>query len=453
MNVYESFAAALVTDYGRRVFLDQHGSSPVNFWSALIFAYGEDVLTWPVKLGLPAPARGYQYGSITGAQALNRGLDPIKFLRWSDLITGIQHQHSPIHIATALLKYCPAEREQALQLLQPKFLMEIHNLEATSHVSHCYPNPYGPADFGLERFRAKDFQREQHVYLVDEPGNWGWFETAYLDHITRTVSPEVWYSRMRTMSALFPEHFTPLVQRGALKMLGRLQSRASSSYRAATEQVAAADPREVRRFLQGETGTAALLWAALPDATPKEIAQGLRVLATGSSAPVRGAYAYIARQLTMEDIRELTPKQALEVVKNAPYEVVAELFRTSSDELGAYFFALTHTHLHAVSTCMTPHGRPKWVPATAANAESAREKWETEKSAQIARWVEAKRWRTALLDAAEPAVVFLAALRLWGHPTEIPVVAIDNVLRSHPANETVQSLIAHAPLHLQPKES
>jgi len=180
--------------------------------------------------------------------------------------------------------------------------------------------------------------------------------------------------------------------------------------------------------------------------------RGLKVMATGYSVPIEESFAFLGRELTIEDLRALTPLQVLRILGQAPFETVQDVIAAHSGELGGMLFALTtKDQMTAVTNCMSPHaGRRAWRPGRLIMRDDPnedKEQWDTWASALIQEHLTARDWRNDLLEVAEPAVAFLAAIRC-SDVKEIPVVAIDNALRSHPNINAVQEVMARIPAHL-----
>ena len=82
---------------------------------------------------------------------------------------------------------------------------------------------------------------------------------------------------------------------------------------------------------------------------------------------------------------------------------------------------------------------------------SMRYSWDTWAKQVVADHVSALSWRTRLLEACEPAVAFLAVVLQFGktRANEMPLVAVESVLQSHPHMEAVMEIVQEAPASVQ----
>ena len=458
MNIYESLASAIITDKGGHTFVSSSywgRSDAMPFWHWVLVAFGEGIYELPAKyrLTLPSGLSDYHMPGAEIRKLLALGFRPREAFTYRN--TSGLRDSSPINVATALLKYAgPEHREAALTLLEPSLLMKAYEdayavsdfVQPPKHV-----NPHKPQDFGLERLPYSAFVRNGHFHAVDGISCAAWFEPEYLQHVFNHANPLTWFNTLLTAHERDPNFWEPYLRGGARRLL---RSDVDSAYKKYSKYLHYVGHYEARDWLRRQRGAQALLWATLSDATPEEMAKGLKVMATGSSAPVAQAISLIGRSLTIADFRELTPLQALRILYNAPFACVEEVTRQHGEELGGMFFALT-SHLQMVTDCMVNHTRRgRWTPATetAANrGDGSLDSWDTWAKQVVADHVSALSWRTRLLEACEPAVAFLAVVLQFGktRANEMPLVAVESVLQSHPHMEAVMEIVQEAPASVQ----
>ena len=457
MNIYESLASTVIIDNGGQTFVHgsyyHSGSHAVGmaFWHWVLLAFGEGIYDLPAKYRLVPTNNNlgdYGFPSVKVSKLLALGLDPVATFTYRNAAD--MRESSPVNVATALLKYGgPAQRETALSLLDPELLLKVHKNECALTDFVQTPrrvNPHKPQDFGLERLPYSAFFKNGQFCAADNISCAAWFGPEYLQHVFNHTSPSLWFNTLLTAYAQNSHFWEPYVQAGARKLL---RTDANSAYRKYAEYLHYAGHYEARDWLKRQRGVPALLWATLSCATSEEMAKGLKVIATGTSAPVAQAVNLLGRKLTIQDFRELTPLQALRILHSAPYACVEDVVREHSAELGGMFFALT-SHLQMVTDCMIDHTkRGIWRPVTPPPDKGSltAAEWETWAKQMASDHLSAKAWRARLLDVCEPAVAFLALVLRCGKSkvNELPLVAIESVLRSYPRVEAVLEVIEEAP--------
>jgi hypothetical protein len=458
MNIYESLASTIIIDNGSQTFVSTGywgGSNNYKaFWHWVLLAFGEGMYELPAKYRLVLPAGRKEYGTpqVEIRHLLALGLSPKESFTYKSA-TGLR-ESSPINVATALLKYGGLEqREAALSLLDPAFLVQAYKDEhAVSDFVQPpkHLNPYTPQDFGLERLPYSAFVRDGHFYAVDGISCAAWFGPEYLQHVFNHATPSTWFNTLLAAHAQDSNFWEPYLRGGARKLL---RADASSEYTRYAKYLHYAGYYEARDWLRRQRGVQALLWATLVDASPEEMAKGLKVIATGSSTPVTQAINLLGRSLTIADFRELTPLQALRILYSAPFACVEDVIRQHSGELGGMFFALT-SHLQMVTDCMVNHTkRGSWAPVTGTRIKGgmAPDMWDTWAKQMVSDHLSALSWRNRLLEACEPAVAFLAVVLEFGKTrvNELPLVAIESVLQSHPRMEAVMEIVLDAPANVR----
>jgi hypothetical protein len=451
MNIYESLASTIIIDKGGQTFVSGNywnNGGTASLWGWVLVAFGEGIYDLPAKYRLVPSSGSYGFPNIKVSKLLSLGLDPEMVFTYKN--ASEMRGSSPVNVATALLKYGGAEqRGTALSLLNPDLLIRAHKDEhaLTDFVqTPKHVNPYKPQDFGLERLPYSAFLKDGGFYAVDNISSAAWFGPEYLQHVFNHVTPSMWFNTLLTAYAQDQEFWEPYVQVGARRLL---RTDAGSEYKKYSEYLHYAGGIEARDWLRKQRGVQALLWVTLASATPAEMAKGLKVIATGTSAPVARAIRLLGRKLTVEDFRELTPLQALRILYNAPYACVEDVIREHNGELGGMFFALT-SHLQMVTDCMIDHkGREVWTPAglDLNRGKNAAAEWDAWAKQAVSEHIAAKAWRARLLDVCEPAVAFLALVLVYGKSkvNELPLVAVESVLRSYPRMEAALEVAAEAP--------
>lgn len=458
MNIYESFAHALIQEHGRSVFL---GGSHYHYtglgnrmWRWLLLCYGKRIYDLPEEMSLPVPEAKrnallesrFGFAAYTLSQSMRLGIRPTELYSYRT-VGGYDHTFTPIHVGTALLKFgTEAERELALTLLTPKFLLDTYpNRDSSSFAQHSDTNPYTPEDFGLRALDTEAFGTTNGgLRAVDEIGNAAWFETIYVQQILSRVQASHWYGKLCELQGLHGR-WSNLVASSARSLLYQKQTGgARVGHKNRIDYIRNVTASVAREYLKGQSGVQELLWMARSDVTPQEMARGLRVLATVETSTVNEAWGWIGRALTLEDFQELTSRHALTVLYHAPYESVTDVIKTRSEELSAMFFTLTSKeHLPMVSNSMSQHsGRPKtWYPDTIegryrarhlGTTEDIKKRWEDRMKPVVQDFINNCLWRDQFLQLAPPEVLLLALMRQKATPQDpVPMVAIDNVLRSY----------------------
>lgn len=455
MNVYESFAHVLIQEHGRNLFLNRSYSSysglSNKMWRWLLLAYGKRLYGLPKEMSLPEPdaaafggVKKYSFPALTLVQSMRAGISPLELYSYPSM-GGFEHTHTPVHVATALLKFGKDQTELTQALLSPDFLKATYpHRESTSFAQNSDTNPYRPADFGMQPINAEDLVTDDFsVQVVDELGNAAWFPVDYIKKVLRPVQPAHWYGKLCELQSLHGL-WGPMLHSAALSLLNNAPANNHSGHKSRINYLRGVREDIARDYLKRESGVREVLWAMRGDVTSAEMAKGLRILANTTTGPVQEARQYIGRALTIDDFEQLTAKQALSVLYYAPYDAVADVIAQHSMRLSSLFFTLTtKEHLPMVTNSMSKHNdRAKnWYPDTHAgnlaalmrgSVEEIHKRWDERMLPVVQAYERNKEWRDRYLMLAEPAVLFLALMR-WKSVEKdpVPTVSIDNMLRSH----------------------
>lgn len=474
MTVYESMAHALLNQHSRHIFTNInpptiHGFAQ-RFWRWVLIAYGERLYDLPGEMGLPPLANHtsrYGFPLISIEKGICCGLAPTKLLKFPT-ITGFHHQYTPIHIGTALLKFGREEDiDEADTLLSTSFMRSVYpGRTASQFTNSAFVNPYGPEDVGRKPFDIELLTRpDGDIHILDEFGNSAWFPTQYVEKILGRVEPVFWYYRLCEMDAVHGK-WTGMVQSAAASMLRPKKDGPRMEYKNTANYL-----RHVRRsvadhYYRELHGVRESLCIVRGDASVAEMHRGLRALALSLNDRTKEIFRFLGRPLTLEDFQGLTPKQALTILYYAPYDAVKDVITTSSNALGTMFFTLTDKDLlWKVTNSMSTHtDRVRgWFPDTAdGNLDSTQpnmqprgrqgviDTWTTTMTKLVDIYGRAKEWRDELVDLAQPDVLLLALCRMAASQESdpLPLIAIENVLRSHPNIVPIQETIARMPTEL-----
>ncbi len=475
MTVYESMAHAIVNEHGRELFLNKnlYGSTAfgfrARFWRWLLLAYGEQLYELPKQMGLPPITAGerklpYNFPAFTVLQSMRCGLAPTELLKYPTM-GGFDHQYSPLHLGTALIKHGREDDlDEANVLLSASFLKSVYqNRTASAFTGHAYINPWAPEDLGRRPFDIELLQTPtSELQIVDELGNAAWFPTEYLEKIFRQADPVFWYSKLCQLNGVHGR-WTPQVQQCAGVLLRKQPLGVKKNeYRNRTNYVRNATRASVDSYFRTLSGVSEMLCLVRGDASAEEMARGLKTLATTNSERAEEMYRFIGRELTVEDFQRLTAKQALTILYFAPYATVKSVIAAHPTDLGAMFFTLTDAKtLPMVTNSMSDHSsREKlWYPDTEegnlrhllstndVSKEYFVESWTKTMQPLAESYGRTKPWRDLLVQLAPPEVLMLALCRWAGRAEDdpVPTVAIENVLRSHPNIIQVQEMIAAMP--------
>lgn len=435
-----------------------------SFWRWLLICYGRSMYDLPREVGLPLPPgkKEYNFPSFSLEKSMSVGISPLELYSYPTM-SGFRAKYTPIHIATALLVYGQeAEREVAHQMLRPAFLRAAYREHAAAtFVQYSIVNPHPPARFGLPEFTAEDLFDGIRLLAVDDLGNAAWFDDTYLKQILCTVPSVQWYLRLGELHRLFGRWEGSL--RSTAASLIRGQQTHNKGYEGRLRYLRDLLPGDARAFLKQESGVIEVLWMSRADSTPAEMAKGLRVLSTSTSGNISPLWCYIGRELTYEDFKQLTPRQALTVLHRAPAGAVKTCITEHQADLAAMFFALnTKDHLTTIVNSMdlTHVGRPEiWqpdVPETQfMDLHSGKDhaaRWAQVMHPLIQVYLRNKAWRDQYQQLADPATLFLAMMHAKAEravsgkfDAPVPFSTLSNVLRSHPNIQEIQKHLTEMP--------
>jgi hypothetical protein len=375
----------------------------------------------------------------------------------------ISSDRTPLHVASALLAYGgDTHRELAVSLTTPRFLRQAYSKSTDNidrFVQSAVVNPTSPEDFGLQKLKAADFlllgssPLATEVIVVDSLGCGSWFEQEYVDQVLRSSQPAKWLPAVRRLHAAH-KGWEAAVHRGAQSRLTTAERMAYTDRARFLNEVL---PHRARGYLSAQTGAAQVLWAAFTDATPEEMAKGLRVLATENSSSIISTMEVLGRALTYEDLSQLTPLQTLRVLHRAPMDAIREVCATHAEALGSRLFSLTSdpTQLRMVTNCMSPHGdrTARWRPGGAARYDNkyypsttTPPTWGQNMKEMVRRYQLSESWRNELLEAATPATAFLALLpKGVEERIKLPEALLESTLRSCENISTVREIVERTP--------
>lgn len=469
MNVYESLAHVLIQEHGRSLLLNRYHSSysglSNKMWRWLLLAYGKRLYDLPKEMSLPEPdaafggVRKYSFPALTLVQSMRAGISPLELYSYSSM-GGFEHTHTPIHVATALLKFGKDQLELAQALLTPAFLKATYpSRESTSFAQNSDTNPYRPADFGMQPIPTEELVTDDFkTHVVDELGNAAWFPVDYVKKVLRPVPPAHWYGKLCELQSLHGL-WEPMLHSAALSLLNNAPTNNHSGHWNRINYIRGVSEDAARDYMKKDSGgVREVLWATRGDVTAAEMAKGLRILANVTTRPVQEARQYVGRAVTLEDFEQLTAKQALSVLYYAPYAAVEDVIARHSEKLASLFFTLTtKEHLPMVTNSMSKHNdRAKnWYPDThdgnmqalmRGTVEEIHKRWDDRMLPVVQAYERNKEWRDRYLMLAEPAVLFLALMR-WKSVDKdpVPTVSIDNMLRSHHNIVSVQHALEEMP--------
>lgn len=472
MTIQETVAHALINEHCRDLFLNKASSTHsvygfrTRFWRLLMLAYDERLFELPHQLGLDPPAPGravpFNYPAFTLSQTMRLGIAPTKAMLYP-IMGGFDHQYTPIHIATAMLRHGAAvNHEEAHQLLTVSFMKKAYPTRSASQfAAHAFINPYRPEDLGLKPFDAELlFTPDRSPIILDELGNAAWFPVSYIERILAVTENAHWYSPLVKLNGVHGL-WHPLVHRASSKLLHGKRESANHEYRNTTTYLRNASPTTAREWLSKVDGVRRILNVVRRDATPKEMALGLSTIIANQNPRTEEMFRYIGRELTVEDFAAMKPAAALRALYFAPYDAVAQAIKDSSIDIGSMFFALTDPNtLPLVTSCMSQHGsrEKKWFPDTVegkhdlsmqtdTSPEKLKETWTNAFKPFIDDYDRAKEWRDELVQLASPDVLFLALLRGAAPLPEdpIPTIVVDNALRSVSNITEIQNVIKTMP--------
>jgi hypothetical protein len=429
-------------------------------WRAALLAYGKDMYTLGEKMGIPAnkdPISNvprHAYVDFDHTVGMSLGISPLELHQYK-LLRRPTTAHTPIHVATALLCYAPAEyRSMACGLVEPAFLRKHARLEKPD-VTSMTINPYVPEELGLP-FKYLPIEPGEYV---DEIGNLAWFTPEYA--VAYFMGDKLREGWPRLMQLNTCHHlWEGLLQRSADTLLVTANDRALKDYPGMAYKLRSASKGKADAFLANCTGVRRVLYCVRDDMTPQEMKKGLSVLATTESEPVQAMYKYIGRKLTIEDLRVLTPMQALEICSSAPLEAIVDL-AAHKEELGALFMEVKGLPLLLIQNALIDHSRrPKqWYPCTDASIGGMNTVSYTQATTRVLHKAQyeplvndfcaAYTWRNDLLEAVDPDTAFLALMLHCTEPKDsVPRVAIQNLLSTHPSAARLNELLARVPERL-----
>ena len=462
MSVAESLVHALLNEFGRGLFLNKtstttygqyatvHGFAS-KMWKWLLVSHGERIYDLPREMGLSpleeARKLPYNFPAYSIASVMRWGLAPSEALTFPTM-TGHTSLYTPLHLATALLEFgLHEERDEAERLLDVAFLHDVDKTTPASFMSHTFICPYTPSRYGLRPFELESLRDGTgSLIALDKLGSAMWFPRDYVLEMSKKVEAAQWYAHACRLNIVHGGQWTDLVQKAAQRMLTNSKDVSGrTGYKNSTNYLRNAEAGFAEAHMKWLTGARQALRVVRHDATPEQMATGLRAIVAGSSERIEEVYQYIGRPLAIADFELLKPPTALQALYFAPYDAVKDVIATHSTELGAMFFALTDTKLHLVTNCMSPHqSRPSaWFPDTddgnmnlLLGSKSGRQglidEWNKTMKNLVDEYMLAKAWRDLFIGYGEPAVLFLA-LMLWASKPDDPVPrpAIENILRSH----------------------
>jgi hypothetical protein len=467
MSVYTSMAHAALEPHLRPVLAREYANTdPGSFrrkcWDWALLSYGRGMYTLGERIGVvPSTAvhgmyapKTHSYPTVTVARAMLLGISPLELYAYPT-ISEASTSYTPIHVATALLRYAPERyRSMAEELVTPEFLRE-HARRPEPNPGSIAVNPYTPRDVGLD-FGHLDIAPGD---TVDEVGNLAWFSDEYADVYFKNPSVHA-LPALLALNACHDGRWTPLLRRYARASLLERQQQKNVPYRHLALLLRTAPQSSAESYLSRAEGVKNALHIVRADTDPRNMAKGLGVLATTDTRPIQELWSYLGRALTIEDIRRLTPQRALEVCYRAPLEALSGL-KEYTDELGAMFVGARNLDLSKASKAFSEHNeRPRsWVPCTAqgitkhANVSTREELVANHARVYqpfVLRFVEAYEWRNDLLQAVGSDTAVLGLLHTLGGPEgPIPRIAIENVLRSHPDVTRLLTLMQQMPLHIR----
>ncbi len=470
MTIYESMTFAVANELGRYQFLgNSYHMQPHGFQSRffrwLLIAYGDGFYELPKRMNLPPRGNGsWLFPAFTLPQTMRCGIAPSEAITYASM-GAYEHQYTPLHIGTALSLYGHDFNAKEIdRLLSTSFLKRAYPSKSPdAFASHAFINPFSPEDIGRRPFDYELLEKAPgELAVVDELGNAAWFPPEYLQSVLKRVGSAHWYSMLCKLSMVHGK-WQDLVQHAAAELLrDRNNTGLRVKYGSTTNYLRNVKSGVARDYLKRVSGVREALNVVRRDATPQEMATGLRTLVSNQNARTEEVFRYIGRDLVIEDFRLLTPRQALLALYYAPYDAVKQVIATNSQELGSMFFSLTDAKtLPLITNCMSPHGsREKpWIPDTdvgnlshlvsisTTTPESIREEWEKSMRDLVDAYDRAKVWRDELIQHAPPEVLFLSLLRWAGREENDPIAeaAIENVLRSYPTITEVQNVIGAMP--------
>jgi len=468
-------AHTVISEHLRPIFTSviSQGPDPLGFrsrcWDVALLAYGKGLYELPQKVNIPpgtevkydytsgrqtviTVAKPYAFASYPPPRMLSLGISPLEMYGYQT-IGDARTSYTPIHIATALLHYYRSSYEKmALALLDPSFLRKYAKRQKQDLTSMRL-NPYAPEDFGL---RTLPFEPGD---IVDEIGNLAWFSREYAEHLYEGGRAREGLSRLIQLCVCHNSWWS-ICERGARSALYAGERNDVKNHSNSALYIRLMSGEDARRYLREVEGVREVLWAVRGDATVEEMRRGLSRLAVTDSKPAREVYKLIGRELTLDDIKALPPRQALTILFNAPLDAVKGL-RGHSEELGAIFFAIKDAPITQIQRCVSEHsGRPnKWLPdtnegiggqANAQTREKAREEWAKTYGPLMQQFVAAYEWRNDLLEACDPDTAFLSVLSEVATPeNSFPKLAVESVLNTHPNIARVRDLMARMPPHLR----
>jgi hypothetical protein len=461
MSVYASLAHAVMNEQLRPV-LERSWSASSDVtgtkgkaWRIALCAYGKDVYTLGSRMGIPTKnsVGGHGYSVFTCPRILTLGISPLEVYGYKT-ITHSTTAYTPIHLATALLRFAPSEyRSMAEELLQPAFLRKYAKHQEPDVVSMRL-NPYVPEELGLP---FKHLPIEPGEY-IDEVGNLAWFTPEYAHKYFEHKLREG-FVRLTQLN-LVHRMWGSLVESGAAAVLAHAKDRELSDYPLLTLRLRMASKHSAENFLNKLTGVRGVLNIVRDDLSEYRMKKGLSILATTGTAPVRAMFKFIGRKLTMDDLRELTPRQALEICFYAPLGAIEDL-RPRAEELGAMFFGIKDLPMGKIQNVVSDHVHraKEWYPCSDAGIArqmstktiaDAKSEWDDTYRPLTHEFVEAYTWRNDLLEAVDPDTAFLGMMyELTTEEESVPRIAIDNLLRTHSNYARLKDILARMPLHLR----
>jgi hypothetical protein len=240
------------------------------------------------------------------------GIAPTKAMLYPTM-GGYDHQHTPIHIATAMLRHgMEADADEARQLLTVAFMRKVYPTRSASiFATQAYVNPYQPSDFGLKPFDIELlYAPDKSPYVLDELGNAAWFPLQYVEKLLQTTENSHWFWSLCKLNALHGL-WTDTIHRASAKLLRAKRENANSEYRNSTSYLRNASPDQARAWLGQVEGVRRILNVVRADATAEEMATGLSAIIASQNKKTEEMFRYIGRELTVEDFAKMRPKAAL----------------------------------------------------------------------------------------------------------------------------------------------
>lgn len=466
MSVYGSMAHAVMHEHLRPVLgrdyttsSDIHGLKVVC-WKTALLAYGKEVYTLGDRMGIPPRAgnaelvKRHAYAAFTYPRALVLGISPLDLYSY-ETVYGATTAFTPIHIATALLRFAPTNyRKMAEELISPEFLRK-HAKQKAPDTSSMRLNPYTPEELGLD-FKYLPIEPGEYI---DEIGNLAWFTPEYADKYFEGSRSREGLQRLLQLNVCH-NLWWRLCRDGGKQALMQAGKYEMKNYGTVALHLRLTSADYANGYLSRLDGVRELLNICRRDASLEQMRKGLARLANTATSTSTTMYSYIGRELTIEDIRSLTPRQALEILYRAPMGAIRDL-RQHNEEIGSIMFGVKDMPMLKIQNSLADHPQrtKKWVPDTdegiAVHANSqrmpeAKLDWDKTYEPLVTQFAQAYTWRNDLLEAVDPDTAFLGIIHALSKPADlIPRVAIENVLATHPNIMRLNELIERMPEHLR----